>query len=77
MFLLHCAVDLTEVCHPNNCNVGLLAYSPLAGGALSGKYLDIDSDAAKNGRFKLFPGYMERYTKSLSKVMLHQSRDLN
>jgi aryl-alcohol dehydrogenase-like predicted oxidoreductase len=29
---------LTEVCSPRNCNVGLLAYSPLAGGILSGKY---------------------------------------
>lgn len=29
--------DLAEVCAPRQCNVGLLAYSPLAGGALSGK----------------------------------------
>ncbi|GJV41840.1 putative E3 ubiquitin-protein ligase XBAT31 [Tanacetum coccineum] len=43
-------VDLVEVCHPNNGNVGLLCYSPLAGGALSGKYLDSDSEAAKRGR---------------------------
>ncbi|EYU32556.1 hypothetical protein MIMGU_mgv1a009616mg [Erythranthe guttata] len=60
-------LDLVEVCHPNNCNIGLLAYSPLAGGALSGKYLDITSEAAKTGRFQLFPGYMERYNKSISK----------
>ncbi|KAK6145935.1 hypothetical protein DH2020_019804 [Rehmannia glutinosa] len=60
-------LDLVEVCHPNNCNIGLLAYSPLAGGALSGKYLDTNSEAAKIGRFNLFPGYMERYNKSMSK----------
>ncbi|GFQ07467.1 protein tas [Phtheirospermum japonicum] len=60
-------LDLVEVCHPNNCNIGLLAYSPLAGGALSGKYLDTDSEAAQRGRFNLFPGYMERYNKSMSK----------
>lgn len=60
-------VDLVEVCHPNNCNIGLLAYSPLAGGALSGKYLDLNSEAAKRGRLNLFPGYMERYNKSVSK----------
>lgn len=60
-------IDLVEVCHPNNCNIGLLAYSPLAGGALSGKYLDLDSEAAKKGRLNLFPGYMERYNKSISK----------
>ena len=56
------------MCHPKNYNIGLLAYSPLAGGSLSGKYLDINSEAAKKGRFNLFPGYMERYNKSFSKV---------
>ncbi|KAM7462530.1 hypothetical protein LguiA_030651 [Lonicera macranthoides] len=60
-------VDLVEVCHPKNCNVGLLAYSPLGGGSLSGKYLDFNSEAAKTGRFNLFPGYMERYNRSISK----------
>ncbi|RWR83974.1 protein tas [Cinnamomum micranthum f. kanehirae] len=60
-------VDLVEVCHPNNCNIGLLAYSPLGGGSLSGKYLDINSEAAKKGRLNLFPRYMERYNRSLAK----------
>ena len=49
-------------------NVGLLAYSPLAGGSLSGKYLDPTSDAAKRGRFNVFPGYMGRFNKSLAIV---------
>lgn len=35
-------------------NVSLLAYSPLAGGALSGKY--VKGDAPKTARFNLFPG---------------------
>lgn len=67
--LLRCRyeIDLVEVCHPNNCNVGLLAYSPLAAGALSGKYLDMDSEVARRGRFNLFPGYMTRYNQSLSR----------
>lgn len=60
------AVDLVEVCLPQNCNVGLLAYSPLAGGSLSGKYLN--SEKSVNGRFNLFPGYMARYNKSLARV---------
>ncbi|KQK14204.1 uncharacterized protein LOC100830287 [Brachypodium distachyon] len=60
-------VDLVEVCHPNNCNVGLLAYSPLAGGVLSGKYLDANSGDTKRSRLNLFPGYMERYNASLAK----------
>ncbi|XP_074319513.1 uncharacterized protein LOC141656502 [Silene latifolia] len=60
-------VDLVEVCHPNNYNIGLLAYSPLGGGNLTGKYLDPKSDASKKGRFNLFPGYMERYNSSYAK----------
>ena len=51
--------DLAEVCAPRQCNVGLLAYSPLAGGALSGKYIAGGQDHAKS-RFNIFPGYMER-----------------
>ncbi|CAA6655282.1 unnamed protein product [Spirodela intermedia] len=60
-------VDLVEVCHPKNYNIGLLAYSPLAGGTLSGKYLDINYEATQRCRLNLFPGYMERYNKSLAK----------
>ncbi|KAF3778491.1 Aldo-keto reductase [Nymphaea thermarum] len=61
------SLDLVEVCNRNNCNIGLLAYTPLGGGSLSGKYLDMDSEAAKKGRLNLFPGYMERYRSSLAK----------
>jgi aryl-alcohol dehydrogenase-like predicted oxidoreductase len=57
-----------EVCHPKNCNIGLLSYSPLGGGSLTGKYVDINSAAAKKGRLNLFPGYMERYNKSIARV---------
>ena len=32
--------NLLEACSPINSNVGLIAHSPLAGGALTGKYLD-------------------------------------
>ncbi|KAK6929778.1 NADP-dependent oxidoreductase domain [Dillenia turbinata] len=60
-------VDLVEVCHPKNCNIGLLAYSPLGGGSLTGKYIDINSEAARKGRLNLFPGYMERYNRSIAK----------
>ncbi len=49
---------LAEVCH--HANVGLLAYSPLAFGLLSGKYLD---DPAAPGRITLFPGFGQRYHK--------------
>lgn len=53
---------LTEVCSPRNYNVGLLAYSPLAGGILTGKYSKgvVDPKA----RLNLFPGFMDRYKES-------------
>ena len=57
--------DLAEVCSPRNCDVGLLAYSPLAGGSLTGKY--VGPEAPAGARFSLFKGYMERYNKSLAR----------
>jgi aryl-alcohol dehydrogenase-like predicted oxidoreductase len=49
-------VGLSEICMREK--VGLLAYSPLGFGMLSGKYLDGIPD---NSRFKLFPNFV-RYT---------------
>jgi aryl-alcohol dehydrogenase-like predicted oxidoreductase len=49
---------LAEVCR--HASVGLLAYSPLAFGHLTGKYL-ADPDA--KGRITLFPGFGQRYSK--------------
>jgi len=49
---------LAEVCRHNQ--VGLLAYSPLAFGCLSGKYL---SNPQTPGRLTLFPGFGQRYAK--------------
>ncbi|WP_435628514.1 NADP(H)-dependent aldo-keto reductase [Candidatus Ferrigenium straubiae] len=49
---------LTEVCR--HTNVGLLAYSPLAFGWLTGKYL---ADPQEKGRVTLFPGFGQRYHK--------------
>ena len=48
---------LSETCHREH--VGLLAYSPLAFGALTGKYLDDTG----SGRLTLFPGFGQRYSK--------------
>ncbi|KAG7672021.1 hypothetical protein Ndes2526B_g07022 [Nannochloris sp. 'desiccata'] len=59
--------DLAEVTAPRQNNVGLLAYSPLAGGSLSGKYRPGNEEAIKNSRFTLFKGYMGRYTQSLAR----------
>lgn len=70
-------VDLVEVCHPNNCNVGLLAYSPLAGGVLTGKYLDANANISNRSRLNLFPGYMARYNASLAKVRVSTTSNLS
>ncbi|MDO8810927.1 MAG: NADP(H)-dependent aldo-keto reductase [Gallionella sp.] len=50
---------LAEVCR--HANVGLLAYSPLAFGHLTGKYL---TDPQAKGRVTLFPGFGQRYHKT-------------
>jgi len=47
---------LAEIGHREG--VGLLAYSPLAFGYLSAKYLE---DPAATGRFTLFPNFVQRY----------------
>jgi aryl-alcohol dehydrogenase-like predicted oxidoreductase len=49
---------LAEVCR--HASVGLLAYSPLAFGWLTGKYLD---NPQAHGRLTLFPGFGQRYAK--------------
>jgi aryl-alcohol dehydrogenase-like predicted oxidoreductase len=49
---------LAEVCHREQ--VGLLAYSALAFGHLTGKYL---ADPAAPGRITLWPAFGQRYTK--------------
>jgi aryl-alcohol dehydrogenase-like predicted oxidoreductase len=50
--------DLAETCRRHN--VGLLAYSPLAGGSLTGKYNK--SSVPKEARFNLFPGVSQQYS---------------
>ena len=49
---------LAEACHHHR--VGLLPYSPLAGGSLTNKYADRDA-VPPGSRYSSFPGYMARY----------------
>lgn len=49
---------LAEACYREN--IGLLAYSPLAFGMLSGKYID---GKPEKSRLALFEGFGQRYTK--------------
>ena len=55
--------DLSETCSKSNYNVGLLAYSPLAGGTLTGKYIQ-EGGPPEGSRFVQFPTYMERFQTS-------------
>jgi aryl-alcohol dehydrogenase (NADP+) len=48
---------LAEMCYREQ--VGLMAYSPLGFGVLSGKYLDVKG----SGRLSLFPAFGQRYQK--------------
>ena len=50
--------ELAEACSPRNFNMHLLVYGGLAGGALSGKYLDNPKAA---GRHTLYPKFQPRY----------------
>ncbi|KAK2197873.1 bifunctional NADP-dependent oxidoreductase domain superfamily/NADP-dependent oxidoreductase domain [Babesia duncani] len=56
---------LVELARPQNQGLALLAYSPLAGGILTGKYLEY-MDATTNARLLRFPSYMGRYRGSLA-----------
>jgi aryl-alcohol dehydrogenase-like predicted oxidoreductase len=52
---------MQETCAPINCDVGLLAYSPLAGGALTGKYMDAADPGLEHARLHKYVGFMHRY----------------
>ncbi|KAJ1432447.1 NADP-dependent oxidoreductase domain-containing protein [Ochromonadaceae sp. CCMP2298] len=53
-------MGLSEACAPLNGNLAVLAHSPLAGGALTGKYLDLDN-TPQDARMRKYVGYMYRY----------------
>ena len=56
--------ELAEACAPSHYNIGLLPWTPLAGGALSGKYLGGAKPA--EGRLVKYPKFMQRYLNSHS-----------
>ncbi len=55
--------ELAEACSPAHCNVRLLVYGALNGGALTGKYLDVGAPSAADAsaRFNRFPTFQPRY----------------
>lgn len=52
---------MQEACSVANANMGLLAYSPLAGGALTGKYNSISGKTPEEARLRKYTGFMHRY----------------
>lgn len=63
---------LAEACYHHK--VGLLPYSPLAGGSLSGKY--IKDNVPEKCRYKMFPGFMDRYFGSLNEAAVNAYSEL-
>lgn len=57
---------MIEACSIANGNLGMLAYSPLAGGALTGKYDSGVRNASPEARLRKYVGYMHRYLSSAS-----------
>eukprot|EP00180_Rhodochaete_pulchella_P000205 Plantae.Rhodophyta-Rhodochaete_pulchella.ctg11426.p1 GENE.Plantae.Rhodophyta-Rhodochaete_pulchella.ctg11426~~Plantae.Rhodophyta-Rhodochaete_pulchella.ctg11426.p1 ORF type:complete len:364 (-),score=45.75 Plantae.Rhodophyta-Rhodochaete_pulchella.ctg11426:321-1304(-) len=51
---------LVESCSPNHYNIGLLPWSPLGGGRLTGKYAD--GSAPESARFSKFPVFQKRFS---------------
>ncbi len=62
---------LAEACFHHN--VGLLPYSPLAGGILTGKYR---KQVPEKARLNLFPGFMDRYRSSLNEEAANAYGDI-
>lgn len=64
---------LAEACYHHK--VGLLPYSPLASGSLTGKYRK-SVETPEGSRLFLFPGFMDRYLDSLNEEAVNAYCDL-
>ena len=53
-------MGMLEACSAVNNNVGLIAYSPLAGGALTNKYVN-PQKVSPEARLRKYVGFMHRY----------------
>ena len=71
--------ELAEACAPRNYNIGLLPWSVLGGGALTGKYLD--GAHPEKSRMTLFDGFQKRYNnqhcQAATKLYVALSKELN
>ncbi|KAK1444099.1 NADH-specific methylglyoxal reductase-related protein [Babesia gibsoni] len=64
-----------ELCRPQNTGIAILAYGPLAGGILTGKYLEY-VDTTTSARLLRFPSYMARYRGSLAAQAVKEYYDI-
>ncbi len=75
----HFEGDLAEACAPTRYNIGLLPWSPLGGGALSGKY-GRDKAGSLTGdvkaRFMKFPFFQGRFVHEQSLEVIERYRKL-
>lgn len=60
---------LAEACYHHQ--VGLLPYSPLAGGSLTNKYSD-KGKVPEGARYTMFPGFMDRYYGSQNEAAVNE-----
>ncbi|SIO73508.1 Aldo-keto reductase (Fragment) [Babesia microti strain RI] len=65
-----------ELSRPQNTGIGLVAYSPLAGGLLTGKYLEF-VDGTTNARLIKFPSYMARLRGSIASRAVKEYYDIS
>lgn len=66
---------MLEACSPIHGNLGLLAYSPLGGGVLTGKYLD-PLKIKPNYRLRQYVGFMNRYISPPATQALTEYQDV-
>lgn len=69
--------ELAEACAPSYYNIGLLPWSPLAGGALSGKYKfdeqgQLITKGLEKSRMVLFPTFMGRFIDPKKRKVIDQ-----
>uniref|UniRef100_A0A7S0ZKV1 NADP-dependent oxidoreductase domain-containing protein n=1 Tax=Timspurckia oligopyrenoides TaxID=708627 RepID=A0A7S0ZKV1_9RHOD len=70
--------ELAEACAPHHYNIGLLPWSVLAGGALSGKYVlnNNNKEALKNSRNVLFPSFQGRFFSERANIATRKYVDI-
>lgn len=64
--------NLLETCSPLNANLGVIAHTPLAGGALTGKYHQDIENIQNDWRLKQFTSFQIQYITPLTKKIIEK-----